>query len=169
MTNSRQQPDFDSHSAKELREILYQLLPSIEKFISVAHKLCEESKTEDSNTSHSNTNHIKPVLPSPTQGRGRKENLIGFYEETLEDIRKIRHQDIFERYDSLKHLLTDEQWLAVYLRFKKGLSFNQIAAQMHRGKSTVYQCLQRAEDEIEKHYKKLRKEKFLLLKKELSE
>jgi predicted DNA-binding protein YlxM (UPF0122 family) len=179
MINSKPQPDFDSHSAEELREILCQLLPSLEKLIPVALEFCGQNtelsmpklceSCPERKTCSGQCKKLQEQLPKAKSGRGHHENLTRFYEETLEDIRKLRRQDVFNRYEACKHLLTDEQWIAVYLHFKKGLSHVQAARYMGRGRSTVSELLQRAKNCMEEHHKKLREEKYLYLKKEISE
>jgi predicted DNA-binding protein YlxM (UPF0122 family) len=179
MGNFGQQPDSEQISIVELKEILSQLLPALEKLIPVAREFCEhhtstsaslpcDSCTEKEGCSGT-CDRLKKMLSSKNRGRGGHENLTGFYQETLEEIKRLRDQDVFDRYETCKHLLTNDQWIAAYLHYKRGLSRVQTAKHMVKGRSSVSELLQRAKSRIEEYNKKLREEKYLLLKKELSE
>ena len=126
-------------------------------------------------------------VPSEYKGKGYKEKTIGLRLEKFKDIstnrpypheeeksipnrdklkivKAMRLTDVYEEYNNCWYLLTDKQRQAITLRYKDGMTQKQIAEATGTKDSAVSALLKRAEAEKYKYDKKLRAERFNLLK-----
>ena len=72
--------------------------------------------------------------------------------------------DVFASYEDCKGIFTTNQWQVLCLRFRDGLSVEDIGLRIRKGPSTIYQYLQKAKQRKTKHDEELRAEKFRLLR-----
>jgi len=175
MKDCHAQPAPDPEALGPILEALRQALPALEKLVEVAHELLpviegergasgdhsgldKESTTEQYKKTHNASSGLH-------HGRGRKENLTGFFPETLQEAKNRRQIDVFEQYQACKEIFTSEQWEAIYLYWKCGRSQAQIAEHISRKRSAVSGRLTRAAAKKQKHHKKMRKERLEYLKK----
>ena len=175
MKNSNLQHDPDPKAIGPIIEALRQAMPALEKLVEVCHDLLQATADEERpNTCDSAQNKevvtelydkIHNISSGVHHGRGRHENLTGFYPETLQEA-KNRHQlDVFEEYRACEEIFTPEQWEAIYLYWKAGMSQTQIAKHIGRKRSAVSGRLMRAAVKKQQHDKKMRKEQLEYLKK----
>ena len=175
MINPKPQPDFDLHSTEELREILCQLLPSLEKLIPLAREFCGqntsvstpplcESCTEREFCSEP-CEKLNSLLPKINSGKNNHEKNAGFNINTLQEIEKTRLTDMFEQYQACKHIFTNKQWSVVYLYYHEGMTQSQIANQLGKSRKSVSGLFIRAKQKKEGYYAQLRREKVDHLKK----
>ena len=85
-----------------------------------------------------------------------------------EDDNRIRLRNVFEFYEECQHALTDKQWVAVCLRYRDGLTQEEIVARLGITRSAVSATLKRARENMEEHYRKLREDRFKLTRKYLN-
>lgn len=177
MTNSKSQLGFDSKKAGPILEILRQVLPRLEKLVEACHDLLPSiadgsrsslcNSCEERRTCTGSCDKIRKTLPKVNQGRGKRENLIGFYPNTLQPIQKIWLSDVFDQYESCKDIFTPRQWEAIYLYYSQGFTQEQVGTQLGKSRKAISGLLRRAEARKEEHDRKLREEKYKFIKKEL--
>jgi DNA-binding NarL/FixJ family response regulator len=175
MTNSRLQLDFAPQSLAELRETLRQVLPFLEKLLPVARDFCEQKVRKPTSTLCDSCikkvnctepcKDIKKLLPKVNSGRSCRENRRKFYDNTLQEMKKVKRLETFEQYEKCNHLFTDKQYVAVYLYFHDGKTQQEIANELNKAVSTVSEHLKKAEKRKEEHDRKLRAERLEYLKK----
>lgn len=130
---------------------------------------------------------LEAFLDSIDRGKGYKEKTIGislenfkdintghpdsYHEKTstpnrdkLKTIKTTRLTDVYEKYENYRDIFTDTQWEIVSYRYSDGMTQKQIAEATGKKRSTVSDLLKRAKDRIEEHEKKLRAERFFLLR-----
>jgi predicted DNA-binding protein YlxM (UPF0122 family) len=179
MADSRIQPDFESCPLRQLVEILRQALPSLEGLIETCRGLLQNSKGDDKGSAcdlcpdkETYTESYGNMQKTPlkvNRGRGRRENLTGFYESTLDGIRETRYMDVFHQYEECKDIFSDKQWLAIYLRHHDGKKIKEIAEILKITKGSVGDRLSNAEKKKEQHYRNIRLEKLEYLRKKMKE
>jgi predicted DNA-binding protein (UPF0251 family) len=174
MPITKSQFDFPPISIAELRETLQQALPALERLIQLARTLTTQAIEKpqslcDSRPKRETCSEPCEKIEKPTKGRNRRENLTGFYDETLQKAIRIRSEAILDEYKKCIHLLTQEQWVAVYLKNYKGLTQEETAGEMGNTTSSVCELLQKAKNTLEEHKKMLRAEAYKIRRKDLSE
>ena len=179
MTNLKSQPDFNSRSNIEIKRILRQLLPSLEKLVSVAKDFCSQkthARISSPCESCSKKNNciepckdLKKALQKINSGRSKHENLTGFYEGTLKEIQKTRDVNVFHDYEACKHLFTRKQWIIISQYWQEGKTITEIAGQLNRKPQTVSEHLKKAAIKKEDYDRNLRLEKLEYLRKKLNE
>jgi len=175
MACSKQQFNYDSYSTEELREILCQLLPSLEKLIPLIHKCyghnkvtstpkpCQSCKKKESCSEP--CERLNSLLPKINSGKNNHEKNAGFNINTLQEIEKTRLTDLFEQYQACKQIFTKKQWSVIYLSYHDGKTQSQIAIQLSKSRKAVSGLLIRAKQKMEDYYVQLRREKADYLKK----
>lgn len=131
---------------------------------------------------------LESLLPAKDEGKGYKEKTIGICLEKFKDLNTsqpskldhkkttsnhdslktkkiIRSTDTYENYQKCWDNLSAKQKNVITLHYKYGLSQKEIAEKNNKGSSSVSALLKRAQEEKEKYERKLRTEKFNLLKK----
>jgi predicted DNA-binding protein YlxM (UPF0122 family) len=156
-------------------EALRQALPVLEKLVEIGHELLTVIEVERGVSGdllgldkEITTEQYKKILNASSgvhHGRGRKENLTGFHPETLQEAKNRRQLDVFEEYLACKEKFTSQQWEAIYLYWKTGMSQAQIARHLGLKRSAVSGRLTRAVTKKQQHDKKMRKEQLEYLKK----
>lgn len=167
MTDYGPQPDFHPHWIAELMEALLSALPLLEKLVAMGHRIRTEDATATTalpchSCAESNCNgpcdRLNTFLGGDYQGRGRRENLTGLFPNTLQEIERIRQQDIFKQYALWKDDFTKFQWPVVELFYNYGLSEERIAKVLGKSRSTINGLLNRAKRIKEEREKRLRRE-----------
>ncbi len=83
---------------------------------------------------------------------------------SVDDIKNHRLSDVFAEFSKLRTQLTERQWLAVTLAYKVGLAQEEVAEQMQIGRTAVTGLLRRARRKKEAHDRRLRKERYDLMR-----
>ena len=109
------------------------------------------------------------TLLRANQGRGKRENLTGLYIDTLQPMQKISYSDIFDQYESCKEIFTPLQWEVIYLYYSQGLTQEQVGTQLGKTRKAVSGLLQRAKARKAEHDRKIRAEKYEVMKKSIKE
>ena len=179
MKNSNPQPDFDPKTLGLILEALRQALPGLEKLVEACHNLflatvdnvkpslCDSC--EKKSTCTKLCDQVLKVLAGLNSGRGRRENKTGFYPATLEPIQKIWHSDVFDEYESCKDIFTSLQWEAIYLHYSQGLTQEQVGTKLGKTRKAISGLLQRAKARKAEHERKIRAEKYEVMKKNIKE
>ena len=175
MSWQKSQLNFDSHSAEELREILYQLLPSLEKLIPLAREFCGKNTSASTpplckscaerESCSEPCEKLSSLLPKINSGKNNHEKKAGFNINRLQEIEKTRLTDLFEQYQACKHIFTNKQWSVIYLYYHYGMTQSQIANQLGKSRKSVSGIFIRAKQKKEGYYAQLRREKADYLKK----
>ena len=109
------------------------------------------------------------TLPRANQGRGRRENLTGLYIGTLQPMQKIWHSDVFDQYEACKEIFTPLQWEAIYLYYSQGLTQEQVSIRLDKTRKAISGLLQRAKARKAEHDRKIRAEKYEVMKNNIKE
>lgn len=113
-------------------------------------------------------NHKEPRdrdLPTLHQGRSRRENLTGFYSDTLTEVEKGRRLDVFAEYEACREIFTPHQWQVLYLYWNEGLTQAEIATSLGLKRSAVSGRLNRAKARKQQHDERMRQERIDTLRK----
>jgi len=86
---------------------------------------------------------VRMLLDSPLRGRGKRENLSGLHEQTLDGV-PSRWRTVFESYVPCMDLLTERQYQVVVLHLFHGFTQKDTAKKLGLCVSTVNDHLQRA-------------------------
>lgn len=167
MTNFGSESDFQPRWIAELMATLLPALPLLEKLVAMGHHLHTKDATATKplpchSCTESNCNEhcerLRTFLGGDYQGRGRRENLTGFYPQNLRGKEIIRRIDIFEQYALWKDDFTANQWAVIELYYKEGMSEKQVSIKLSKARSTVNGLLNRAKKRKELRDKQLRRE-----------
>ena len=162
-------------SVGPLLEVLMDVLPGLERLVRACHDLLPDPRVSNQpsacdscpkkETCTKSCDDILKAIPKINQGRGRRENLTGFYESTLNRIQETRNIDVFKQYEECKDLFTAKEWVAIYLRYHDGKKIGEIAEMLSIKKGSVGDRLSNAKKKKEQHYRELRAEKLEFLRK----
>ena len=178
MTTDRPQPNPDPKTLGPLLEALRQAMPGLEKLVEACKNLfpdtIDDAKPFPCNSCEERVNcnscdKIKKALPEGNPGRGRRENLTGLHINTLQPMQKIWCLDVFDQYESCKEIFTPLQWEAIYLHYSRGLTQEQVGTQLGKTRKAISGLIQRAKARKEKHDRKIRAEKYEVMKKSIKE
>ncbi len=125
---------------------------------------------EDRETCEAPCGKLEAVLPGPTAGRGRRENLTGLWESTmvdaeqaercshkvtkyhrLVDVRTESERILFAAAEAIRYRLTDRQFEAVSLCWGLGYSMRQAAREMGIKGPVVHQHIVYARLKLAEH------------------
>ncbi len=168
MTRVTAQYNFDPRSLEELKRAVGDLARLCEIVVHLAGYLQDEKSSlpqqipchtcPKEGTCKESCDRLKTFLGGDYLGRGRRENLTGLFPNTLQEIERIRQQDIFKQYESWKGDFTKYQWLVVELFYNYGLSEERIGKMLGKSRSTINGLLNRAKRIKEEREKRLRLE-----------
>ena len=160
--------DFNNCSDAELRQWLVSAVPIVEQFVIVAKRFCSiESIAPEPSPCDAcskkgqcidSCNQLNDLLPGLYEGKGRHENLTGFYPDTLQVKERIRREDIFEKYKLWEEDFTENQWAAIEMYYGECMTEKEIAQNIGKSRSTINGLLNRAKKTKEKRDEKLRQE-----------
>jgi predicted DNA-binding protein YlxM (UPF0122 family) len=168
------QTDFDESAIATLLEALAPVMPILERLVevwrqrggeSIAHEVaacnvsCGQQPPADLRESDA------PRLHRVHQGRGRRENLTGFYEDTLREVKDRRRLDVFAGYEACQEIFTPEQWETICFYWKEGLRQAEIAERLNLKHSAVSGRLTRAAARKKAHGQQMRQEQLRYLRK----
>lgn len=149
--------------------MLLEALPQFEQFIAAIKGYCAEELETITTSSPCDLcpkkqnctepcDRLNRLLGGAYQGKGRRENLAGLFPNTLQEIERVRRQDIFKQYALWKDDFTQYQWPVIELSYNYGLSEEQIGKVLGKSRSTVNGLLKRARKIKEEREKQLRRE-----------
>lgn len=161
--------DFEKSSEAEAKQWLLSVIPTVEKFVHVAKRFCSIDAPTSSPRLPCDTcdkrssclslcEKAEAVLSSVHEGRGRRENLTEFYDNTLQGKETVRRKDIFEKYELWKSDFTEGQWAVIEMYYQEGLTEGQIAKNIGKARSTINGLLNRAKKRLEDRDRQLRQE-----------
>jgi len=160
--------DFDNCSDAELKQWLISKGPIIEQFIIAAKRFCSTNEHGSEQLSCNTCKErlscktpcdkVKAILPSMQKGKGRRENLTGFYPDTLQVKERVRREDIFEKYNLWKAEFTKHQWAVIEMYYDECMTEKEIAQRTGKARTTINGLLNRAKKTKEECDKKLRRE-----------
>lgn len=168
MSELNLQFDFENSSEAELRRWLQDMLPTVEKFVHAAKRFCSIDAQlsdrlpcdfcEKRASCQSLCEKAEAVLSNVHQGKGRRENLTEFHDDTLQGKETVRRKDIFEKYALWKSDFTARQWAIIELHYQDGLTENQIAKKVGKVRTAINGLLNRAKKRLEDRDRQLRQE-----------
>ena len=175
MTKLKQKPDSNSNSTKELKEILYEILPALERFLPIAREFCSKNtETRELSPCESCPERdicsepcvrLQELLPKINSGRGEHENCSEFHDSTLIKIQEEKHLDVFNEYEACKQIFTDKQWVTICLYYRDGKTLQEIAKRLKKAISTVSDRLKVSRKRKAEYDRKLRTERLDYLRK----
>lgn len=171
MQKQKSQPDFTPPSFTKDEEALQLAWPFIERCVAIGLNLHSETDREAGLKPHASCattdnswEDLNTLLPKIHQGRGHREYLTKQNIDNLPSLNKITFSDIFEQYESCRHILTRKQWHAVCLYYRDGKTEEEIAKETDKARSSVSGLLVRAKRRLQEHNKQMRHEKFEYLR-----
>jgi len=81
---------------------------------------------------------------------------------------RVRLRSMFSEYGECQEAFTTNQWEAICLRFRDGLTEVQIAAATNRSRSAIHGLLKRSRERKEAYRRQLREEHFCVARKYLN-
>lgn len=168
MSGPNTQFDFDNCSDAELRQWLISKGPIIEQFVIAAKRFCSTNEHGSEQLScdtckerlgcKTPCDKVKAILASLQKGKGRHENLTGFYPETLQAKERVRREDILEKYKLWKDDFTEKQWAVIEMYYGECMTEKEIAQRTGKVRTAINGLLNRAKKTKEERDEKLRRE-----------
>ncbi len=166
MADPRSKPDLDPRAMRQLIDALVPIMPALERLVEVWKKSVTGPTSDgtpttcgecpDRRTCNELCSAIRLQLPAIDHGRSRQEHLAGHHIEELHEIQDRRRVDMFEPYERCKDRLSEGQYKAAYLRFRKGKTHQQIGTELGISRTAVTNLLKRARKIKESYEREMR-------------